>query len=131
MSLPIDVYKRQIYDILTFANSYDAPEQVEAVFKWDVADIFYNYFFVGNYIDVGLSLIHIYAFWEKQGFSVREDLNYRNKALANLVRIFFLISIPSYWEKNLGRGNGKRGRCNRRLSIISPHASPLAFSFRR
>ena len=27
------------------------------------------------------------AFWEKQGFSVREDLNYRNKALANLVRI--------------------------------------------
>ena len=53
-----------IDDILTFANSYDAPEQVEAVFKWDVADIFYNYFFVGNYIDVGgptgdLSLIHI------------------------------------------------------------------------
>ena len=42
-----------IDDILTFANSYDAPEQVEAVFKWDVADIFYNYFFVGNYIDVG------------------------------------------------------------------------------
>ena len=27
------------------------------------------------------------AFWEKQGFSIREDLNYRNKALANLVRI--------------------------------------------
>ncbi|ODR32844.1 sugar ABC transporter substrate-binding protein [Eisenbergiella tayi] len=42
-----------IDDILTFANSYDAPEQVEAVFKWDVADIFYNYFFVGNYINVG------------------------------------------------------------------------------
>lgn len=42
-----------IDDILTFADSYDAPEQVEAVFKWDVSDIFYNYFFVGNYIDVG------------------------------------------------------------------------------
>lgn len=42
-----------IDDILAFAGSYDAPEQVEAVFKWDVADIFYNYFFVGNYIDVG------------------------------------------------------------------------------
>mgnify|MGYP000183714138 FL=1 len=42
-----------IDNILTFADSYDAPEQVEAVFKWDVADIFYNYFFVGNYIDVG------------------------------------------------------------------------------
>ena len=42
-----------IDDILTFANNYDAPEQVESVFKWDVSDIFYNYFFVGNYMDVG------------------------------------------------------------------------------
>ncbi len=42
-----------IDDILTFANNYDAPEQVEAIFKWDVSDIFYNYFFVGNYMDVG------------------------------------------------------------------------------
>ncbi len=44
---------KTIDDILTFADTYDAPEQVEAVFKWDVSDIFYNYFFVGNYIDVG------------------------------------------------------------------------------
>ncbi len=42
-----------IDEILAFADVYDAPEQVEAVFKWDVSDIFYNYFFVGNYIDVG------------------------------------------------------------------------------
>lgn len=40
-------------DILDFANEYDAPEQVEAVFKWDVSDIFYNYFVVGNYMTVG------------------------------------------------------------------------------
>lgn len=39
--------------ILSFADVYDAPEQVEAVFKWDVSDIFYNYFIVGHYIDVG------------------------------------------------------------------------------
>ena len=39
--------------ILSFADSYNAPEQVEAVFRWDVSDIFYNYFFVGNYADVG------------------------------------------------------------------------------
>lgn len=43
----------RIDDILTFADEYDAPEQVEAVFKWDVSDIFYNYFMVGNYMDVG------------------------------------------------------------------------------
>ncbi len=42
-----------IDDILEFANEYDAPEQVEAVFKWDVTDIFYNYFFAGNYLNVG------------------------------------------------------------------------------
>lgn len=40
-------------DVKTFANNYDAPEAVESVFKWDVSDIFYNYFFVGNYMDVG------------------------------------------------------------------------------
>ena len=42
-----------IEDIKTFANNYDAPDAVESVFKWDVSDIFYNYFFVGNYMDVG------------------------------------------------------------------------------
>ena len=42
-----------IDDILNFANEYNAPEQVEAVFKWDVTDIFYNYFFAGNYMNVG------------------------------------------------------------------------------
>lgn len=39
--------------ILAFADAYDAPEQVEAVFKWDVSDIFYNYYFTGNYMIVG------------------------------------------------------------------------------
>ena len=39
--------------LLTFAESYDAPQNVEAVFKWDVEDIFYNYFFAGNYMDIG------------------------------------------------------------------------------
>ncbi len=48
-----DALPKTIDDILAFADVYDAPEQVEAIFKWDVSDIFYNYFFVGNYIDVG------------------------------------------------------------------------------
>lgn len=42
-----------IVDILTFADLYSAPENVEYFFKWDVTDIFYNYFFIGNYISVG------------------------------------------------------------------------------
>lgn len=42
-----------IADILNFADRYSAPENVEYFFRWDVSDIFYNYFFVGNYISVG------------------------------------------------------------------------------
>ena len=42
-----------IDDILNFANEYNAPEQVEAIFKWDVTDIFYNYFFFFFYMIVG------------------------------------------------------------------------------
>lgn len=42
-----------IDDILEFADLYDAPEQVESVFKWDVTDIFYNYFFIGSSIHMG------------------------------------------------------------------------------
>lgn len=40
-------------EVLVFADNYDAPENVEAVFRWDVSDIFYNYFYVGNYMIVG------------------------------------------------------------------------------
>ncbi|MCR4755897.1 MAG: extracellular solute-binding protein [Lachnospiraceae bacterium] len=40
-------------ELLAFADSYDAPEKVEGMFKWDVRDVFFNYFFIGNYINVG------------------------------------------------------------------------------
>lgn len=39
--------------LLEFADSYNAPENVDAVFKWDVSDIFFNYFFVGDYFNLG------------------------------------------------------------------------------
>ena len=40
-------------DVITLANSYDAPENVSAVLKWDVSDIFYNYGFLGYYMSIG------------------------------------------------------------------------------
>lgn len=40
-----------IDDILSFANEFDAPEGVEAIFNWDVTDILCNYFFIGNYLN--------------------------------------------------------------------------------
>ena len=39
--------------LAAFSDEYDAPEQVENVFYWDVADILYNYDFVGGYMNVG------------------------------------------------------------------------------
>ncbi|MCR4834269.1 MAG: extracellular solute-binding protein [Butyrivibrio sp.] len=48
-----EMLPNKLSDILSFADSYNAPEAVEAVFKWDVNDIFYNYFFVGGYINIG------------------------------------------------------------------------------
>lgn len=40
-------------DILTVANTFDVPEEVDCIMKWDVSDIFYNYWFVGSYLNVG------------------------------------------------------------------------------
>lgn len=70
-----------IEDIKAFADSYDAPEQVEAVFKWDVTDIFYNYFFIGNVIDMGgeagwdTSKIDIYNKEAIESMTAYEELN--------------------------------------------------------
>lgn len=40
-------------ELLEFADNYDAPAEVESIFKWDVTDIFYSYFFSGKYMIVG------------------------------------------------------------------------------
>lgn len=67
--------------LLEFADNYDAPEHVEAVFKWDVSDIFYNYFFAGNYIKVGgdcgdnTSDIDIYNLEAIKALKVYQDLS--------------------------------------------------------
>lgn len=42
-----------VNDMLSIADSFDLPEGVEGIFSWDVSDIFYNYYFVGNYLNVG------------------------------------------------------------------------------
>lgn len=47
------ILPRTMDELLTFADEYDAPEQVDGVFRWDVNDIFHNYFFVGDAILVG------------------------------------------------------------------------------
>ncbi len=42
-----------VSDILNIADTFDVPEGVEGVMKWDVSDIFYNYWIVGQYMIAG------------------------------------------------------------------------------
>lgn len=70
-----------IADILNFADMYSVPENVEYFFRWDVSDIFYNYFFIGNYISVGgafgddKSQIDIYNTESIASLKVYQELN--------------------------------------------------------
>lgn len=40
-------------DILNIADTFDVPEGVEGVMKWNVSDIFYNYWIIGAYLKTG------------------------------------------------------------------------------
>ncbi|MBQ4306946.1 MAG: extracellular solute-binding protein [Lachnospiraceae bacterium] len=52
-SLSAQTVPSSITEIMTLADSYDAPEGLKQIFSWDVEEIFYNYYFVGSAIDVG------------------------------------------------------------------------------
>lgn len=70
-----------IAELEEFADSYEAPEQVEAVFKWDVSDILYNYSFAGDHLIVGgengddPDQIDIYNLETLQCLKTFQDLN--------------------------------------------------------
>lgn len=45
-----------IDEILAYADAFETSkttERVQSIFKWDVSDIFYNYFFIGDYVGLG------------------------------------------------------------------------------
>jgi len=42
-----------VEEIQNFADTFDVPETVEGIMKWDVSDIFYNYWIVGEYMIAG------------------------------------------------------------------------------
>lgn len=51
-----DAAPTTIEEILTYADNFEADartERVENIFKWNVADIFFNFFFVANYVNLG------------------------------------------------------------------------------
>lgn len=52
----VDAAPVTIDDILTYADSYEGGDEtadVENIFKWNVADIFSNFFFIANYVNLG------------------------------------------------------------------------------
>lgn len=51
-----DDWPRNIEQILDYADNFETSEtteKVQNIFKWDVSDIFYNYFFIGDYVALG------------------------------------------------------------------------------
>ena len=52
----VDAAPAAIDDILAYADSYEGGDEtadVENIFKWNVADIFSNFFFIANYVNLG------------------------------------------------------------------------------
>ncbi len=48
-----EILPATLEDLLYFAGNYNAPEGVDAVFTFDVNDLFTTYFFAGDAMDVG------------------------------------------------------------------------------
>ncbi len=81
-----EILPTTIQDIETFADNYDAPEQVEGVFKWDVTDIFYNYFFVGDAMDIGGD-----AGWDVNRIDIYNEDAIKNMRVYQELNQFFSI----------------------------------------
>ncbi len=86
-----------IEEVRNFADIYDAPEQVEGVFKWDVTDIFYNYFFVGNAINMGGE-----AGWDKSQIDIyNQNAIQSMKVYQKLNQFFSIDTSQSSYESIL------------------------------
>lgn len=51
-----DAAPATIDEILAYADNFEGSagtERVESIFKWNVADIFFNFFFIANYVNLG------------------------------------------------------------------------------
>ena len=52
----VDHAPASIDEILAYSDTFEATERmanVENILKWNVADIFYNFFFIANYVNLG------------------------------------------------------------------------------
>lgn len=49
-----------IDELITFSNNLEAPDGMESVFKWNINDVFFNYFYLGAYAVLTDKEINIY-----------------------------------------------------------------------
>lgn len=49
-----------IDQLIKFSNNLEAPDGLETVFKWNINDIFFNYFYLGEYATLSANEIDIY-----------------------------------------------------------------------
>ncbi len=61
----LEIMPETISQLNELADGFDAPEQVQTIFTWDVNDILYNYFFVGDAINLGGE-----AGWDKNSIDI-------------------------------------------------------------
>ncbi len=82
-------------EITALADTFDAPENVESFFTWDVTDIFYNYFFLGEAIDMGGK-----AGWDPQKLDIyNEDAIRALEEYQSLNQFFSIDSGASDYDK--------------------------------
>ncbi len=49
-----------IDELITFSNNLEAPEGLETLFKWNINDVFFNYFYLGEYMTLSPEALDIY-----------------------------------------------------------------------
>ncbi len=49
-----------IDELIELSNNIEAPEGMETVFKWNINDVFFNYFYLGEYTNLSSDNIDIY-----------------------------------------------------------------------
>ncbi len=49
-----------IDELIEFSNNLEAPDGLETVFKWNINDVFFNFFYLGEYARLSADEINIY-----------------------------------------------------------------------
>lgn len=72
-----DALPKTLNELLTISDTFNAPEGAEEVMKWDVSDIFYNFWIVGDVVNMGGA-----------SGDDRNSLKFNNEATTNCLKYY-------------------------------------------